>query len=60
MAENMAESPASSQGRRAEKRIKLVGRNPVGSPPKEFLDNDIEKMEYHIHNLEVIDLSSRI
>jgi hypothetical protein len=40
----------SSQGRRAEKKTKLVGRDWVGSAPKEFSDNDIVKMEYHIHN----------
>jgi hypothetical protein len=44
----MSESPA-SQGRA--KRIKLVGSDSVGCPPKEFSDdNDIAKMEYHIHN----------
>ena len=41
----------SSQGRSTDKRTRLVGRDWVGSPPKEFSDNDdIVKMEYHIHN----------
>ena len=44
----MSESRA-SQGRA--KRIKLVGSDSVGSPPKEFSDdNDIAQMKYHIHN----------
>jgi hypothetical protein len=44
----MSESIA-SQGRT--KRIKLVGSDSVGSPPKEFSDNDnIAKMEFHIHD----------
>jgi hypothetical protein len=47
----MSESPASSEGGRAAKRISSVGRDSVGCPPKEFSDNaKIAKVEYSIHN----------